>query len=223
MSGQQRLEELRDAAGAVSRETLVRLELFETEFRRWNSRINLTAPSTLDSLWKRHILDSAQLAGLKPGALNWLDLGSGGGFPGAILAILMVDRPGATVDLVESNNKKASFLRSVLTQAGAPATVHACRIEQAAGRVAPPEIVTARALAPLPSLLSLAEPWLAAGSSALFHKGRDYASEVDESRDDWRFDLVEHRSKIDPDSRILEISRLKRLSAPPGAPIQTLR
>lgn len=197
----------------VSRETLARLDFFEAEFRKWSTRINLAAPSTLEALWRRHILDSAQLFSVKPGALSWLDLGSGGGFPGAIVAILLGDRKGGKIELVESNNKKAAFLKSVLGAVNAPAQVHVCRIEDARERVEMPEIVTARALAPLPRLLDLAEPWLTAGTTGLFHKGRDYAAEVTESGDAWRFDLIEHRSKIDPAGRILEISGLARKSA----------
>lgn len=218
---EEELAEIRDVAGTVSRETLERLRAFESEFRRWSARINLAAPSTLSSLWRRHILDSAQLAPLRPDALKWLDLGSGGGFPGAVMAILLTERAGASIDLVESNHKKAAFLRSVLSGVGAPATVHICRIEDAFERVAMPEVVTARALAPLPLLLRLSAPWLSRGATALFHKGRDYASEVSESRDEWRFDLVEHRSRIDPASRILEISRLEAL--PDAVDISSVR
>lgn len=205
-----RMQEIRNVAGMVSRETLGQLEFFEAEFRKWSARINLAAPSTLDALWSRHILDSAQLFSLKPSALCWLDLGSGGGFPGAILAILLAGRPGGRIELVESNNKKAAFLKSVLGAVNAPARVHVCRIEDAPARVDMPEIVTARALAPLPRLFALAEPWLSRGATALFHKGRDYAAEVMESRDAWRFDLIEHPSKIDPAGRILEVSGLAR-------------
>lgn len=217
-----RMLEIRDAAGTVSRETLLRLESFESEFRRWSARINLAAPSTLDSLWHRHILDSAQLFRIKPAATAWLDLGSGGGFPGAIVAILLRDQAGGHIELVESNNKKAAFLRSVLASVDAPATVHVCRIEEAFARVRMPEIVTARALAPLPRLLALAEPWLSRGAAALFHKGRDYAAEIAESRDGWRFDLVEHASKIDPAGRILEMSGVSR-NVPTGGIDRSLR
>ena len=209
-----RLAELREIAGeTVSRETLVRLDIFEAEFRKWAARINLAAPSTLAALWSRHILDSAQLFPLAPDATDWLDLGSGGGFPGAIVAILLMERENGRIELVESNNKKAAFLKSVLGSIGAPATVHVCRIEEAVGRVRSPQIVTARALAPLPLLLELAEPWLGAGAIRLFHKGRDYATEIAESRDAWRFDLVEHRSRVDPASRILAVSNPARGSA----------
>lgn len=205
-----RLPELRKIAGPVSRETVERLEAFEAAFVKWSARINLAAPSTLPELWCRHILDSAQLIPLAPMALRWLDIGSGGGFPGAVVAILLRERPGAAIDLVESNNKKAAFLRTVLADVDAPATVHAIRIEDTPGRVEIPDIVTARALAGLGKLLNLSAPWLTQGATGLFHKGRDYATEVAETHDAWRFDLVEHRSRIEPTSRILEISRLTR-------------
>jgi 16S rRNA (guanine527-N7)-methyltransferase len=207
-----RLSEIRDVAGMVSRETLNRLETFEAEFRKWSARINLAAPSTLDALWSRHILDSAQLFPLKPQAKSWLDLGSGGGFPGAIIAILLMERPGGRIELIESNHKKAAFLKSVLGSLGAPARVHVCRIEEASQQAEQPEIVTARALAPLPLLLNLSRPWLERGATGLFHKGREYAAEIAESRDGWRFDLIEHRSRIDPAGRILELSKLARNS-----------
>lgn len=204
-----RFEGLRAVAGPVSRETFQRLVEYETVFLKWAERINLAAPSTLSEVWRRHILDSAQLAPLAPEARAWLDLGSGGGFPGAVMAILLQDRAGARIDLVESNRKKAAFLQTALGRYRDNVHVHARRIEdvyQAAGR---PEIVTARALAPLPMLLKLTSPWLGAGATGLFHKGRDYRAEVKESRDVWNLDLVEHESRIDPESVILEIRNLR--------------
>jgi 16S rRNA (guanine527-N7)-methyltransferase len=200
-------DEFRFVSGSVSRETFDGLRAFESIFRKWAARINLVAPSTLENVWRRHILDSAQLARIKPDALRWIDLGSGGGFPGAVIAILLKERGGAWVDLVESNGKKAAFLRSSLAELGAPARVHAERIEAMPGKIPSPEVVTARALAPLGKLLALCEPWLAAGASGLFHKGRDYMSEIKESSAEQDYDLVKHSSLIDADSVILEVSR----------------
>lgn len=203
-------DEFRFVSGSVSRETFDRLVAFEAVFRRWAARINLVAPSTLPDLWARHILDSAQLGRIKPAALSWTDIGSGGGFPGAVMALLLKERPGASIDLVESNRKKAAFLQTSLAQFDAPARVHAKRIEDAYEIVRKPEIVTARALAPLGTLLALAEPWLTDGATGLFHKGREYPTEIRESADAWKYDLVEHKSLIDPDSVILEVSNLAR-------------
>ena len=202
-------DDLQKATGPVSRETFERLQAFEQLFLKWNRSINLAAPSTLDDVWRRHILDSAQLARIAPAATRWVDLGSGGGFPGLVLAFLLVERPGASVDLVESNRKKASFLQSVIGQFDLPARVVAKRIDDSYDLVFTPEIVTARALAALPNLLDLSAPWLAKGARALFHKGRDYRAEVEESTHRWAFDLVEHSSMTDPYGVILEISDLR--------------
>jgi 16S rRNA (guanine527-N7)-methyltransferase len=203
-------DEFRFVSGSVSRETFDRLIAFEATFRRWAARINLVAPSTLPDLWTRHILDSAQLARINSSAVAWLDIGSGGGFPGVVMALMLKERQGASIDLVESNRKKAAFLQTSLSQFDAPAKVHARRVEEAYGLVRQPEIITARALAPLNKLLALAEPWLKEGASGLFHKGREYPSEIRESADAWKYDLVEHKSLVDPDSVILEVSNLVR-------------
>ena len=201
--------DLQKAAGPVSRETFERLRAFEQLFLKWNRSINLAAPSTLDDVWRRHILDSAQLARIAPTATRWVDLGSGGGFPGLVLGFLLIERSGASIDLVESNRKKASFLQSVIGQFNLPAHVVAKRINDSYGLVSMPEIVTARALAALPDLLDLSAPWLTKGARALFHKGRDYRTEVEESTHRWDFDLVEHSSMTDPHGVILEISELR--------------
>ena len=181
---------------------------FEATFLRWAAHINLTSPSQLGKLWDRHILDSAQLLSLAPFASLWADFGSGGGFPGAIIAILLRERAGTRVRLIESNRKKAGFLQSAL--AGF-ANVHVlpCRIEDAADAIGKTDIITARALAPLPQLLQWSEPWLTRGSRALFMKGRDFGVEVKESRDRWDFDLVEHRSRTNPEGVVLEIGNLR--------------
>lgn len=206
-------QELADVAGPVSRETFDLLIEFGALFRKWNRRINLVARSTEPELWRRHILDSAQLAMLRPQAQRWLDLGSGGGFPGIIVAIIEKER-GGFVELVESNRKKASFLQAAISHFALRARVVPERIEDAPAVVSQPQIVTARALASLDTLLGLAFPWLSAGATGLFQKGRDYRSEIEESVHRWSFDLLEHRSLIDPDGVILEISNLRRVGEP---------
>jgi len=206
----ERLSALQAVAGPVSRETFARIEAFEAAFKKWSARINLAAPSTLPHLWERHILDSAQLMALAPKEAKWLDLGSGGGFPGAVIAILIAEREGARIDLVESNHKKAAFLQTTLAALKAPAIVHARRIEECYGRISPPGVISARALAPLTILFGLMEPWMKGETRALLHKGRDYQREVEESRDAWGFDLVEHKDKVGGDGVILEVSNLRR-------------
>lgn len=205
-----RFEQLRQIAGPVSRETFDGLTAFETMFETWARRINLVSPSTIPEIWSRHILDSTQLAPLVPTALRWLDLGSGGGFPGIVLAFLLREREGARIDLVDSNRKKTGFLQAAIGQFSLPAKVHAQQIGEEIKGMELPEVVTARALAPLPELLELAFPWLSRGASGFFHKGRDYRKEVEESTALWKFDLLEHPSKIDADSVILEIRGLAR-------------
>ena len=205
-----RFEELQRIAGDVPRETFDLLALFEARFCEWNRRINLTSGADVRHLWHRHILDSAQLVPLAPARPIWLDLGSGGGFPGIIAAIILKDTAGAHVHLVESNRKKAAFLASIVAETGIPAKVHACRIEDMQETVPPIRIVTARAVADLNTLLNLAEPWLGADAIGLFQKGRDYLQEIKDCRDGWSFDLIEHPSRTDPGGIILEIANLRK-------------
>lgn len=206
----QRFEELCSIAGPVSRETYEMLLRFENTFLKWNQRINLSAPSTLGQTWQRHILDSAQLLALEPQARQWLDIGSGGGFPGLVVAFLLRER-GGSIDLVESNRKKTGFLQAIVGEFDLPARIHARRIEDVHKLVRQPQVVTARALASLPLLLDLAAPWLTNGARGLFHKGRDYRAEVEESAHHWNFDLVEHASTIDPQGVVLDIRNLRKM------------
>lgn len=206
----QNYETLQSIAPDVSRETFDRLQIFEQMFRKWSAKINLAAPSALENLWSRHILDSAQLASLQKPDGIWLDLGSGGGFPGIILAILMRDHSESHIHLVESVGKKAVFLKLALMETGGEGTVHNMRINEAASSIVGVNFVTARALAPLPELLELANPWLSRGATALFHKGREFKEELALARDDWAFDLIEHESKVDAQSVILQISNVSQ-------------
>ncbi|OYR19656.1 16S rRNA (guanine(527)-N(7))-methyltransferase RsmG [Brucella thiophenivorans] len=207
-----RYKSIQKIVPTVSRETVDKLIAFEELFRKWSTAINLASPSTLADLWNRHILDSAQVFPLAADAKRWLDLGSGGGFPGIVTACFLAERKDASIDLVESAGKKAAFLRTAAGHVSVPARVHASRIEAMWDQIEAPEVVTARALASLNLLFELTEPWLTNGSKALFQKGRDYQREIDESRVGWSFDLVQHESAIDNHSVILEISNLRRIS-----------
>ena len=205
-----RYDDLLRIAGPVSRETFERLQAFEAIFLRWAGRINLAAPSTLKDAWSRHIIDSAQLLPLAGSARHWADIGSGGGFPGAVIAILLEEQPDSTILLIESNGKKSAFLRNALGQLAPRARIIGDRAEAVIAAEAGPDILTARAVAPLPDLIALAEPWLAAKTRALFHKGRDYRTEVKLAGDTWNLDLVEHASAVDTQSVILDISGVRR-------------
>ncbi|WP_377299135.1 16S rRNA (guanine(527)-N(7))-methyltransferase RsmG [Rhizobium sp. SGZ-381] len=199
-------------AKRVSRETVDRLERFEALFQKWARTINLVAPSTKVDFWKRHIADSAQIFQLSPEPAVWVDLGSGGGFPGIITAIFLAELGEGWVHLIESNQKKASFLRTAIAETGGRASVHPVRIEAAVQTVPRCDRISARALAELPLLLDYASGWMLSNPAvkAYLHKGRDYAAEVDKAHGRWNFDLVQHASVVEDDSVILEVSQLQR-------------
>ncbi len=193
----------------VSRETFEKLQLLERELRRWQAIKNLVGPATLDQIWDRHIVDSLQLLTLAPEAQTWIDLGSGAGFPGLVLAIAGAER-GLQVHLVESNSRKCSFLRQVSRLTGARATVHEARLETVIpdfiGRA---DVVSARALASLDLLLAWTEPLLKAGTIGLFPKGRDAEIELTEARKRWTFGLDVLPSLTDSEARILRITSIE--------------
>ena len=196
----------------VSRETVDRLNSFVALFQKWAKAINLVAPSTVSEVWRRHVVDSAQIVALHSGPRNWVDLGSGGGFPGIVTGILLAQTGGGWVHLVESNNKKAAFLRTAILETGARASVHAIRIEEAPAVIAECDAISARALADLDLLLDFGLPWVERNPDLRFflHKGRDYQREIDKALGRWRFDLVKHASVVEPDSVVLEVSNLSR-------------
>ena len=200
-----KLTQLQAVLPSVSRETFGRLLAFESLFIKWSKAFNLAAPSTISDFWQRHVLDSAQIAAIRRPSGIWLDLGSGGGLPGIVLAVLMRESLGGMVHLIESNGKKVSFLRNALIETEGAGVVHQVRIEDALREVPGADVVTARALASLPTLLQLSRPWLDAGATALFHKGREFREEVRLARDGGPFHLIEHSSVADPRSAILEI------------------
>jgi len=193
----------------VSRETFEKLELLERELRRWQAIKNLVGPATLDQIWDRHIVDSLQLLDLAPDARTWLDLGSGAGFPGLVLAIAGAER-GLHVHLVESNSRKCAFLRHIARLTGAPAKVHEARLETLVSDfVGKADVVSARALASLTMLLDWTEPLLKAGTMGLFPKGRDAEIELTEARKKWTFEAEILPSLTDSEARILRITSIE--------------
>lgn len=196
----------------VSHETIHRLRRYAELLEHWQKTTNLVAPSTLPQVWSRHFADSAQLAALAPEARLWLDLGSGGGFPGLVVAILNSGTPGFRMHLVESNQKKCAFLGQVARATEAPVDIHAMRIEQFAksAQSLEPDVVSARALAPLPRLLELAEPFLRDETRGLFLKGRETDAEIASALERWTFDGMRHASLTDDDARIVEIKAPRR-------------
>lgn len=195
----------------VSRETFERLETFATLLRRWNPKINLVAKSTIKDLWSRHILDSLQVWREVPaGAKKIVDLGSGGGFPGLVIAICAADeRPDAHVKLVESDTRKVTFLRTVLRETDVAATVIAKRIEAVDPINA--DIITARALTELSGLLGFAKRHLAPSGCCLFPKGKNWRDEIQSARQAWDFSYDAVSSKTDPQAVILRIEGLSRV------------
>lgn len=193
------------ALPGVSCETSERIEAYITYLQRWQRRMNLVAPSTLDHVWSRHIMDSAQLFSLHPEARRWLDLGSGAGLPGIVLACLLRGGMGQ-IDLVESNRRKAAFLRHVVEALDLPVRIHAARIEVVLGDLPMPEIVTARALAPLAELFGYTKELLKNGVIGLFPKGRDHETELTEAGRHWQFSYALHHSRTERDARIIEIT-----------------
>jgi len=195
----------------VSRETLEKLQLLERELRRWQAIKNLVGPATLDQVWDRHIVDSLQLLDLAPEAMTWVDLGSGAGFPGLVLAIAGQER-GLKVHLVESNSRKCAFLRQIARLTGASAMVHEARLETVIPSfVGKADVVSARALASLTQLLEWTEPMLKTGTIGLFPKGRDAESELTEARKKWTFKADILPSRTDSEARILRITSIESL------------
>lgn len=195
----------------VSRETLVLLDGYETALRKWNKKINLVAEQSLSDVWRRHFADSAQLHALAPErARHWLDLGAGAGFPGLVAAILRRQMTaGVTFTLIESDARKAAFLMTLSQKLGISCTVIVGRIEQVSGQAA--DVISARALAPLTTLLSYAEKHRRRGGICLFPKGAKVHKEIAEAKVQWQFDHHLHHSLTDPSAAVIEIGAMTRV------------
>ncbi len=198
------------ALAGVSRETAALFDQYVALLTKWQGIKNLVGPATLQEVWVRHIADSAQLVRLAPEARRWVDLGSGAGFPGLVIAILIRDEPGAKIHLVESNGRKCAFLREVVRTLNLPVLVHDGRIEDVLGNLPEPvDVVTARALAPLPVLLGLARKLLTTGARGLFPKGQDVGDELTEAAKYWRIRTSTVASRTDPKARIVVVEKLE--------------
>ena len=194
----------------VSRETVARLDRFVAELLDWQSRVNLIAPSTAPHLWTRHIADSLQLLALAPQARVWADLGSGAGFPGLVVACALAEQPGGCVHLVESNAKKAAFLQAAARAAAVPAVVHGMRVVNFVASAPPVEVVTARALAPLSDLLTMAYPLFKRGAVGLFPKGQKVDLELTETAKSWNIEADLAVSRTDSNARIVVVRSARR-------------
>jgi 16S rRNA (guanine527-N7)-methyltransferase len=204
----------------VSRETEARLDRYVDLFVQWQAKTNLISPSTLPNLWTRHISDSLQLLSLAPSAKIWLDFGSGGGFPGVVLACAMGDVAGGHVHLVERNAKKAAFLREALRVTQAPGTIHLADIGDNVDSFPHGiDCITARAVAPLHQLIGYSEPLMKKGTKALFLKGQDVDAELTETTKYWNITPRLHASLTGGQGWIVELDSVERQhpSAPASA------
>jgi 16S rRNA (guanine527-N7)-methyltransferase len=198
----------------VSRETLDGLKLYGSLLRKWQKAVNLVAPSTIDQIWHRHIGDSAQIVDIlnksdssqKSGL--WLDIGSGGGFPGLVAAIMLSDKFDYRFHLVESNGRKCAFLSDVVRHLSLPVEIHNDRVESLANNSAfsKTSIISARALASLDTLMTFCEPFADPYTTAYFFKGREVQKELDLAGEKWIFGSKQYQSKTSSDGRILEIT-----------------
>ncbi len=199
----------------VSRETEERLDRFVGLLLTWQKTTHLISPSTVPTLWTRHVADSLQLLDLAPSARLWVDLGSGGGFPGLVIACALAETSGAQIHLVESNTRKAAFLREAARVTRVPAIVQAMRIEKYVANFSPvADVVTARALLPFKSLLDNSFSILSRGALRLFPKGQDVAAELTQASKYWNIDYTLAPSRTDSLARIVVVRGLERRQAP---------
>jgi 16S rRNA (guanine527-N7)-methyltransferase len=206
----------RDRAAAlrlvsVSRETAERLDVYVELLGRWRRTTNLIGETTFASVWLRHIADSAQILGLVPRATRWIDMGSGAGFPGLVIAVQLARVPGAVVHCIESDRRKCAFLREVTRATGAAADIRAERIEDVdVARLGPVDAVTARAFAPLSTTIELAKVWLDEGAVGVFPRGRSAESQLETTplAGAYAVDIVP--SVVDKDAAILRLRLRQR-------------
>lgn len=187
----------------VSRETIERLQIYHQILRRWSKIKNLVAPNTLEHIWERHFADSLQIGPLIGDSQTIVDLGSGAGFPGLVLALQLREKKGVIVHLIESDSRKCAFLREVVRATGAAAVVHNGRIEDVIQILPVPDAVTARALASLETLLGLSHALISSGALGVFLKGQDYRSELTVAKSGYNFNFDVVPSVTDPAAGVI--------------------
>jgi 16S rRNA (guanine527-N7)-methyltransferase len=193
--------------GQVSRETIERLKIYEEMLKRWRAVKNLVSPSTIADIWTRHFADSLQLVRLAPSARIWLDIGSGAGFPGLVIAIAIADTRGSCVHLVDSDNRKCAFLREVARATQVNVVVHHARAEDVIADIEDVQAVTARAVGRLQYLVDLTAPVISEGAIGLFPKGRDYCSELTGLRLPFNFKVDTAPSLTENGAAVVIVSR----------------
>lgn len=203
--------ELIESLVPVSRETVHRLGIYEALVRKWQPAQNLVAPKTLSDIWYRHIADSAQIFSAYPQARIWVDMGSGAGFPGLVTAIFLKDLgEESCIHMIESNGRKAMFLRTVARELGLNVEIHNDRIEKVLEDWSGPiDAFSARALTSFDNLCGFIAPFVDGNCVGVFHKGREFARELEQASVGWEIDLVQKPSKTDPEARIVLVRGLK--------------
>lgn len=195
----------------VSHETQVRLKTYEDILCKWQKTINLVSPATISNARLRHFDDSLQLLSFISADPHTLyDLGSGAGFPGLVIAIT---RPDLSVHLIESDQRKCEFLRTVSRETGANVTIHCERIEKLTQNLAPPDIITARALKSLSEILTLSAPWILKNPALklILHKGKSIEAEVINAQKKWLFDEIQTQSQTDPEGAIITLANIRNI------------
>jgi len=187
---------------------MAELEVFQARLQESNQVMNLVGPQSLPMFWSRHVQDSAQLLNYAPETQSWADVGAGAGFPGVVLAILLKDRPGTIVHLIDSQAKRCRFLQALVSEIELPAQVHCARAESLDLKV---QMVTARACAPLQRLLGFCEPFFRKGAEGLFLKGESVQDELETAALTWRFRSELLPSLSDPRGRIVRIRGVRRV------------
>ena len=192
----------------VSADLQKRLDIYIDLLTRWRRITNLVSDASLAMIWMRHVMDSAQLLDLVPNAIRWLDIGSGAGFPGMVIAILLSNTPGAVVHCVESDRRKCAFLRQVARSTTAPAEIHCCRIETLSpASVSSVDAVTARAFGPLPKLLEFSKLWIERGAVGVFPRGKTFQDQLHALTVGSSFIMDTAPSRTDPNAHIVLLRR----------------